>query len=146
MSCLFWIWRPKSFHTFWKFSSTIYQNKLLPSPSLLHLVCLLFLYYTFWWSQYLYNGTTDVTIQSNKIVLNEFEDNYVLLEPVWRRRMNFLANPIQYTDGLLTTSNTSENFLLTTTSESFGKRRYKVSPHKVQIYKQEVACLGFPLK
>ena len=38
---------------------------------------------------------TAVTIQSNKIVLNEFKDNKVLLEPPYgKKRMNCLVNPI----------------------------------------------------
>ena len=38
---------------------------------------------------------TAVTIQSNKIVLNEVKGNQVLLEPSYRKhQMTFIANPI----------------------------------------------------
>ena len=37
---------------------------------------------------------TAVTIQANKIVLNEIKDNYALLEPSYRTETNFSANPI----------------------------------------------------
>ena len=38
---------------------------------------------------------TAVTMQSNKIVLNEVKDNYALLEPSYRKNvMDIWANPI----------------------------------------------------
>ena len=40
---------------------------------------------------------TAVTIQSNKIVLNEFKDNQALLEPLYgKNQTNFLANPVKF--------------------------------------------------
>ena len=38
---------------------------------------------------------TSVTIQSNKIVLNDVKDNKAPLQPPYRGKMNFLANPTQ---------------------------------------------------
>ena len=39
---------------------------------------------------------TAVTIQSNKIVSSEVKNNEVLLEPSYRKKMNFLSNPIYH--------------------------------------------------
>ena len=42
----------------------------------------------------MYADVTAITIQSNKIVLNEVKDNYTLLEPSYgKNQTNFLANP-----------------------------------------------------
>ena len=42
---------------------------------------------------------TAITIQSNKIVLNELKDNQTLLEPLHKKnQMNFLTNPIYLTN------------------------------------------------
>ena len=43
----------------------------------------------------MHTNMTAVTIQSNKITLNEVKDNQMLLEPLYgENQMNFLANPI----------------------------------------------------
>ena len=43
----------------------------------------------------MHTDMTAVTIQSNKIVSNEVEDNKALLWPFYgKKQMNFLANPV----------------------------------------------------
>ena len=45
----------------------------------------------------MHTDMTAVTIQSNKIVSTEVQDNWALLQPPYRRKqMNFLANPVHF--------------------------------------------------
>ena len=65
----------------------------------------------------IHTDKTAVTIQSNKIVLNEVKGNKAVLDPSYKKKqMNFLANPIY-------------------------KTKQEVSERHVTIEDQQVICL-----